>query len=333
LLHRLFFIPCLIGTLGIQAQEQRFQFTQQKMGSPFHLIFYAKDPGTAHLLAQLSFALIDSLNAVFSDYDPHSELNQLSATAGGDSFVRVSPLLYHLIRDSKAAWEKSKGRFDITIGPLSRLWRSARKEKTFPSDAAVQQALQNTGFDKVLIDTAAKAIKLLQPGMQLDLGGIAKGYIAQKVVSYIQAQGLPSVMADAGGDLVCGAAPPGKAGWTIGVNLPGQEEELLDKHIIIRNGAVATSGDVYQYTLHEGKKYSHIINPLTGYGVTFQRNVTVIAPEGSTADWLATACSILPLSKALKLAKREKAELLITQMHRGKLRCYATRGLKQYWSE
>lgn len=303
------------------------------MGSPFRLVFYAADSATARVVAQESFALIDSLNAVFSDYDPQSELNRLCGFAGRDSFVAVSPLLYRMILDSKAAWKKSRGRFDITLGPLSRLWRQSRREKAFPLAAAVADARQRTGFENVAIDTDARTIKLLKAGMQLDLGGIAKGYIAQQVVDFAQRNGAVAALADAGGDIVCGAPPPGKEGWTIGINRPGQTDALLERNIVIRNKAVATSGDVYQYTVHNGKKYSHIIDPRTGYGVTFQRNVTVIANTGSTADWLATACSILPVARAKKLARKEKAQLLITQLDGDKVTYFLTRGVKRHWRE
>ena len=113
-------------------------------------------------------------------------------------------------------------------------------------------------------------------------------------------------MADASGDIVMSDAPPGKNGWTIGINLPENENELWDKKLELKNFAVSTSGDIYRYTIHNGKKYSHIIDPRTGYGVTSQRNVTVIAKDGATADWLATACSILPIKKALAACKKRK---------------------------
>ncbi len=305
---------------------------EPKMGSPFQLVFYAPDSVTAAALARQSFALVDSLNAVFSDYAPDSELNRLCATAGKDSFVAVSPALYQMIVTSQKAWKQSWYTFDITIGPLSRLWRTARREKRFPSPAEIKAARQPMGFQNILIDTVARRIQLIKPGMQLDLGGIAKGHIAQQVVNFLRSKGITAVMADAGGDIVCGAAPPGKKGWTLGINIPEQSDQLLDRTISLQHQAVATSGDVYQYTVHNGKKYSHIINPLTGYGVTFQRNVTVIAPDGATADWLATACSILPLRKAKKLARKMDAALLVTQIKNDKIQFYWSPVMEKYWN-
>jgi len=327
---RFFLVLCLLQHQNVAAQLLRFQFTEPKMGSPFHLIFYTADSTHAHLLAGQTFNLVDSLNAIYSDYLLSSELNALSATAGTDSFVSVSPPLYHLLRVSKEGGQKSRQAFDITVGPLSKRWREARKEKRFPSAKEIEAARKLTGLEKLLIDTATKKIKLLQEGMALDLGGIAKGHVAQKAVEFLHAKGVVSVMAAASGDIVCGAPPPGKKGWAVGINAPGETEQLLNTTLQMRNRAVSTSGDVYQFTEHQGIRYSHIIDPRTGYGVTFQRNVTVIARDGTTADWLATACSILPVNGAKKLARKTGAGLLVAQQKGAKRRLYSTRKMKQY---
>jgi len=303
---------------------------QPKMGSPFNLIFYTDDSTKAATLAAQAFALVDTLNHVFSDYDTSSELNQLNRTAGSDSFVHVSAPLYAILKQSKAAATESHGTFDVTVGPLSWLWRKSRREHRFPTASAVQEAKANVGFQKLKIDTATHRVQLFQKAMQLDLGGIAKGYTAQAIVNFLSANGVTSVLLDAGGDIVCSGAPPGKQSWAIGINIPEQANDLLNKTIELHHGAVATSGDVYQYIEHEGKKYSHIINPKTGYGVTFQRNVTIIAPDGATADWLATACSILPIRKAKKIARRHNAALLIGVLENGKMRFYKTKNLNGY---
>lgn len=306
---------------------------QAKMGSPFHLVLYAPDSTTANSAANAAFAYIDSLNRIFSDYDSSSELSRLSATAGMDSFVPVSLPMFDLLQQSTKASVESSGTFDITIGPLSQLWRKSRREKKFPLTTETKAAKALTGMHKIVLDTVAKKLMLLQRGMWLDVGGIGKGYIAQQVVHFLTAKGIQHVLADAGGDIVCSNPPPGKVGWSIAINVPGQKNSLLEKTLSIKNGAVATSGDVYQYTEYKGKRYAHIINPKTGYGVTFQRNVTVIAADGATADWLATACSILPLRKAKKLANRKGAALLVTQLKKNKLHYTATQSFDQYWAQ
>lgn len=301
------------------------------MGSPFNIVTWASDSTKAAKLAEQSFALVDSLNHIFSDYDVQSELSMLSATAGSDSFVVVSPALYDILLQSKLAWQRSKHSFDISIGALSKLWRNARKQKKFPTEQEVQLAKALTGFEKINIDTVSHAVELQTKGIQLDLGGIAKGYTAQKLIELLKDNGITSALVDAGGDIVAIGAPPGKKGWSVGINMPEATDQLLARTVTIKNEAVATSGDVYQFIEHDGKKYAHIINPATGYGVTFQRNVTVIASDGATADWLASACSILPIQTAKKLAKQMHAALLITHIENGKIIKASTKNFERYW--
>jgi len=159
------------------------------------------------------------------------------------------------------------------------------------------------------------------------------GYAAQKVIDFLRSKNISIALADASGDIVMSEAPPGKSGWTVGINLPESENELWDRKLELKNCAVSTSGDVYRYTIHNGKKYSHIIDPRTGYGVTSQRNVTVIAKEGAVADWLATACSILSIDKALKLAKKEKAALFIATLENDKVVTYKTEDFDSFFQE
>jgi thiamine biosynthesis lipoprotein len=332
-LRSIFLLLILLASLQAVSQDGRFSFSAVKMGSPFRIILYAKDSATANVLAKDCWQLVDSLNAIFSDYLPHSELNRLSATAGKDSFVTVSAHLYKIFLSAEEAWKASEGQFDITIGALSHAWRRWRREKSFPAADSVTLLKRRTGFSNVVIDKSRHRVKLMQPGMQLDLGGIAAGYVAGEVVRFLTLKGISAALADASGDIVCSGPPPGKRGWNIGVNLPGKENTLLPETIVLHRKSVSTSGDVFQYIEHEGKRYSHIIDPSTGYGVTHQRNVTVIAGDGATADWLASACSLLPLKKVRALIKKSGAEFLITEMENNKLHSYFSKNFLNYWNK
>jgi len=329
---RRFFLTVFVSLFfaGGFAQLQRFSFTTGKMGSPFTIIMYAADSGYASHTAAQCFVLVDSLVNILSDYIDSSELNRLCARAGKSSF-HCSPVLFYLLQQSKYAYENSLGSFDITLGPVTRLWRNARKENRFPAPEIVQEKLALTGFSKIKIDTSTHSVYLSQTGMQLDLGGIGQGYIAQRVIDYLQTLHIENALVDVSGDIVCTGKPPGKNGWTVAVNLPESEHELLPKHLLISNTAVTTSGDVYQFMEHEGKRYSHIVDPATGYGITSQRNVTVMAKEGTLADWLTKACSILPIAKAKKLVRRLHAGLLIAEMKNGNLVFHMTKGFSKFW--
>jgi thiamine biosynthesis lipoprotein len=324
-----FFLTCLSG-LFTHAQERKFLFSEPKMGSPFNLVLVTDDSLKAVRLARECFALVDTLNSLFSDYDSTSELSRLNTRAGKEPMI-VSSRLWNLLICSRQAWVYSKHAFDITIGPLSRLWRKARKAKIFPDSSEVIQQKALVGFQQLQLNPADHSLYLPKKGMQLDLGGIAKGYAAQEVVNYLTRKGITHALADAGGDMVMSQPPPNSRGWTIGVNVPETTDDLLPKKLLLQNKAVATSGDAYQYIEHKGKRYSHIADPRTGYGISSQRNVTVIADNGALADWLATACSILPIKEAMQLAKKTGSEVMITVLKNNKVQYFTSKGFQRFW--
>jgi thiamine biosynthesis lipoprotein len=301
-----------------------------KMGSAFNLIIVSADSNKANHLARKSYELVDSLNHIFSNYDSSSELSKINASAGLLPY-KMSRAMLDLVQKSQYAYIQSKGAYDISIGPLSSLWRNARKAKLFPEASTVLATKKLVGFAQVKINKRLGTIFLPNANMQLDFGGIAKGYIAQWVINFLKANGIQQALVDAGGDIVMSGPPLNQKGWLIGVNLPETTDQLLNKKLQLSNCSVATSGDVYQFIEYKGVKYSHIINPLTGYGVTNLRNVTIVAKTGATADWLATACSILPIKEAKQLAISHQAALLITTLKNGKLVFEATPNFKNYW--
>jgi thiamine biosynthesis lipoprotein len=320
----------VFSTPLLHAQGKKYSYSELKMGSPFNIIIVSADSVKANHLARKSYALVDSLSHIFSNYDSSSELSKINASAGLLPY-KMSPAMLDLVQKAKQAFIQSKGAYDISIGPLSSLWRNARKSKDFPNTNTVLASKKLVGLAQVKINKRLGTIFLPSAGMQLDFGGIAKGYIAQWVINYLKTSGVQQALADAGGDIVMSGAPLNTKGWIIGVNLPETTDDLVSKKLQLSNAAVATSGDVYQYFEKEGVKYSHIINPLTGYGVTNLRNVTIIAKTGATADWLATACSILPVKQAKALALSNHAALLISTLQKGKLHFDATDNFKNYW--
>lgn len=332
MLRRIFLIQLGIILCLTAECQNRFVYTQQKMGSPFTIILYETDSIRARTTATGSFELVDSLVNIFSDYIDSSELNRLCARAGTSAAeMQVSEPLLDIFRQAKLAYGASGGMFDITVGPLTRLWREARKQNKFPPDDLVKRKLALTGFKKVTINPIKKTVALAKAGMLLDLGGIAQGYIAGKVIDHLVKNGISIALVDVSGDIMTVGAPPNTNGWTIGINVPGDQDRLLPKNIFIKGKAVTTSGDIYQYIEHEGKRYSHVLNPKTGYGITLQRNVTIISANATQADWLTKACSLLPASSAKLLAEGFGAALLIVENHEGKLTTITSRSFSRYW--
>jgi len=342
-MSRLFFVlllPCFLlpGLLSPRTGSQtnlpelkRFRFTENKMGSPFHLIFYYTDSVEAAAIAKECFSIVDSLNDVFSDYSSTSEVGHLAQQLPGPYII--SGELLSMIIQSKQAWKKSRKTFDVTMGSVTQLWRKKRKENMFPADSEIKKAKRTTGFENVVINPQEKTITFKKPGIRFDFGGIVKGYAAQKIIGFLKTKNINIALADAGGDIAMSDSPPGKLGWMVSINLPEQENKTWDKKLIVKNCAVATSGDAYNFITHNGKRYSHIIDPRTGYGVTSQRNVTVIAKDGTTADWLATACSILSIRQALDLAKKENAALFIATLKNEKIMIHKTENFGDYFEK
>lgn len=317
-----FTVSFIIGFLSspILYAQQKFVFETSKMGSPFTISIFANDSANAANAANAAFHCADSLNLIFSDYIDSSELNRLSAASGQNRYVPISAALSDILKYALEAAEESEGSYDISMGPVVKLWRKARKEQQLPDSGSLRTALQKVGYKSIHLDVAHQAVWLEKPGMQLDLGGLGKGYVAQAALEIIRQAGFPSAMVNAGGKIVTGDAPPGRKGWRIGIALPEEKDNFMSRLLLLNNTAVATSGDVYQHLDLNGTRYSHIIDPKTGVGITTQRTVTVIAKNGTIADWLSTACSVLPIDKSFALIQKfEGAAILITEIRNGKI--------------
>jgi FAD:protein FMN transferase len=346
-MKKILLILLIIKSLSCFSQTKKHAFSQPKMGSPLNITIYSDDSLRANQIATEAYKIVDSLNLIYSDYLENSELNRLSAKAGKDIFTKVSPALWDILQQSVRASQISNGAFDITVGRIVKLWRKTRIEKVFPNKNVLKILLQSTGYQNIILDSTNHSVKLLQENTQLDLGGIAKGYVAQVIVNFCKNKGIKKVLVDAGGDLAMVAPQPpegesattnrtnktpplGAGGLRIGITIPNSDE-LIPRYLVLQNQGVATSGNMYQFVKIKGKRYSHIVNPRTGLGVTHQRNVTVIAPDGATADWLATACSVLSVKKALALIKSlPNCELFMAEMQGEKIKTWQSEGFDKY---
>ncbi len=329
--HSYFFFLFLLGSFYSSAQT-KYSFEQPKMGSPFTITIYTSDSAKAASIAAQGFLLVDSLTAILSDYIDSSEINRLSRNSGKHCYVPVSLPLFSILKQAQTAAVLSNGAYDVTIGPVVKLWRKARKTKIFLDKDSLQNALQKTGYQYMHIDTIHRSVWLEKSGMQLDVGGLGKGFVAGAVFDFLKQNGYNSAMVNAGGKIVAGDRPGNGHGWLIGINQPEDENNILPRMLSLQNMAVATSGDVYQYVEIEGKKYSHIVNPKTGIGLVNSRNVTAIAPDGTTADWLSTACSVLSPKAAMRLIKKVKgAAALITENKRGEIKKKSSALFKNYY--
>jgi len=289
------------GRAGDGPELRRFETTEPHMGTTFTIVLYTSDEATASRASKSAFERVKSLDKTLTDYDPESELMQLCARAGGPP-VAVSADLFEVLARSKALYERSEGAFDISIAPVVRLWRRARREKVLPDRDLLTKALALVGSDAIKLDPEKRTVQLTRPGMKLDVGGIAKGFASEEAIKALKREGVKSALVAGSGDIVVSDPPPGRAGWTIAVApLKPESDGANGPTILLKNAAVSTSGDAEQFVEIDGIRYSHVIDPKTGLGLTDRRSVTVIALEGITADGLDTAACILGPEKGLKL--------------------------------
>jgi len=284
------------------AALNRFEFTEPQMGVPFRIVLYAPDRARAEAAARAAWARIAALNAVMSDYDSDSELSRLAATAGSGQAVPLSEDLWRVLERAQALARRTDGAFDVTVGPAVILWRKARRDRALPDPARLARARAAIGWQHLELDARRRTARLRVPGMKLDLGGIAKGYAADEALKVLAEQGIHHALVSGGGDLAVSDPPPGKPGWRIEVAPPEAAAGGPPRHVQLRRAGLATSGDLFQHVEIGGVRYSHIVDPRTGMGLTDQSQVTVIARDGMTADSLSTAISVLGPGRGLALA-------------------------------
>jgi thiamine biosynthesis lipoprotein len=317
-------------TQSTSAQShERFSFAEPHLGTIVEFTIYAPEETVANDAARSGFARVKQLDLIFSDYKPESEVMQLCRTAGSGRPTKVSPELFQCLKLSMAISEKSEGAFDVTIGPLIKLWRRARKEKKLPAADEISAAKELVGWKLVLLNEADQTVELTRAGMQLDFGGIAKGFIADKVSQLLRERGLKQTLIAVAGDIVAGDSPPMSDGWKIGVGSLQTAKRVSTHLLLLKNGAVSTSGDAFQFVEIAGVRYSHIVDPQTGIGLTRRSTVTVVTNSGASADGLATAISVLGPERGLRLIdENEKADALIVQAVEQRVEVFESKGFR-----
>lgn len=225
-----------------------------------------------------------------SRYRSSSELNRLSARSGDDA-LEVSEPLFTVLQQAQTLSRQSDGAFDVTSGPYIKLWEKAQRTGTLPDSSAIRNARSRVGWKLVRLQEKEQTVHLRADSMQLNLGGIAKGFILDHALDVLIERGLSRAMIEAGGDLVTGAAPPDQDGWR--VQLPGIGPDNTSRTRSLTNAALSTSGDTHQFVEIDGTRYSHIVDPRTGMGLTHRLLVSIVARDGATADALATTVSVL----------------------------------------
>ena len=331
-------IACIFSTFGTfstenaAAEVKKHERVEKHMGCDFIITIFCASSDQAEHVLDLAFNRIRELDASLSNYKTNSELNRVCRGAPHETPVPISDDLYRSLKMSKEMHQLSNGAFDPTIGPITKLWRRARRLKKFPGDKRIGQTMASVGFDLIELYDNPLRVSLTKPKMQLDLGGIAKGFAVDEALSLIKSKGITIACVNGGGDVAVGDSPPGKTGWTIGI--AAVSDKLSDRKLILSNRAVATSGDLFQFVEFDGVRYSHIVDPRTGYGLTNSAAVTVVAPTCAMADGLASAISVLGTVQGVALAsKLRDVEAMCSELkdtRSGEIQTNTTEGFSRF---
>ena len=269
-------VSLLLTVVALLNGAERYRASEPHMGTLVTITLYADSPEQAQRGFVAAFDRIRAIDAILSDYKPESELSRACSLP-----APVSPDLETVLVHAQRVAASTGGAFDITAGPLTLLWREARKQKKLPDQAALADALRRTGYRKLSI--ANGRVRCGVDGMKLDAGGIGKGYAADEALKAMTHAGITSALVAISGDIAASSAPPGQTGWRI---------EVQDRIIEIFSAAVSTSGDEFQFLEIDRVRYSHVIDPRTGMPVRNSKPVSVIAGTGIEADSLSTAYAV-----------------------------------------
>lgn len=311
-----------------QPALNRFEFKHPAMGTLFSITLFAPEERAARSAADAAFQRIDVLEDIMSDYQADSELMRLCEQPPGKP-VPVSADLFDILQRAQKVSAVSGGAFDVTVGPYVRFWRFARKRKQLATPAEMSSAAAAVGYQKLKLGDRTWTVTLLAPNMRLDLGGIAKGYAADQAIRVLKGRGITRALVAASGDIALGDPPPGQDAWKVAITGIDNTNGLARK-LLLHNCGISTSGDTEQSIEINGVHYSHILDPHTGLGLTNRIQATIVAPDATTTDAMATTVCVLGPKRGLALVDSlSRAATLIFTKEDGQLHRFESRRFKK----
>ncbi|MEW6356229.1 MAG: FAD:protein FMN transferase [Planctomycetota bacterium] len=309
----------------VNSQTRKALGTQAKMS----VVTGAGRGHEAEEVIDVAFARVEEVEQMMSHFRPDSEVSRLNDSGK----AIVSEETFYVLKKAKEASALTGGAFDVTVPPLIHLWKEAGKKKVLPTEADLKAALALVGWQKMVLNDETREVTLPQ-GMSIDLGGIAKGYAVDAAAKSLNGRGFPNFMVEIGGEVVCGGRREDAGKWKIGVQDPRSHilaPQTLDIILGLSDIAVATSGNYMQFTVIGDKRYSHIVDPRTGRTAEDVPSATIIAPDCTTADALATAVSVMGVEKGLKLIETlPDVEAMLITMKDGDLVFHKSKGFDRF---
>ncbi len=260
------------------AEPLRLEDSVDAMGSTFRVTLYGQDRD--QLAAAMEAALDEArrIDELLSNYKPGSDLSQVNRYAG-ERPVKVTPELFELLSECLEYSRQSEGAFDISVGPLMKVWGFYRGSGHLAAQAEVSRALAKVGYRNVVLDAQNRTVRFAQPGVELDPGGIGKGYAVDRMVGILRENGIKSALVSAGASSIYALGTPNNSrGWEIKIRDPKDANRTLED-IYLKDESLSTSGGYEKFFKADGKIYSHIMDPRTGYPSQGMLAVSVIAPR------------------------------------------------------
>jgi thiamine biosynthesis lipoprotein len=277
----LFLLP-LVGAAVAPARPAdktdtlRLESSVVAMGSAYSVVVYGEDRTRMEAAVDAAFAEVHRLDEMLSNYKPESELSEVNRKAG-ESAVEVTPELFGLLRSCLEYSRQSEGAFDITVGPLMKVWGFYKGTGRLPHRAEIRGALEHVGYRNIVLDPAQRTVRFARRGVELDPGGIGKGYAVDRMVEILKEYGTQTALVSASGSSIYGlGAPPGEKGWRVHIRDPKNDSKNVED-VYLKDESMSTSGNYEKFFRAEGKIYSHIMDPRTGWPAQGVLSVSAIA--------------------------------------------------------
>ena len=297
-------ILLLLATQTLSFGQQIFKKKQSLLGSPFEITVVAKDSVQGNLFSDLAIAEVKRIENLISDWIPTSQISKVNQNAGVVP-VKVDKEVYDLVDRATKISKLTSGAFDISYASMDRIWKFDGSMKEMPTEEAIRKSVEKVGYQNIILNPKDTTIFLKNKGMKLGLGGIGQGYIADKIKVLLQEKGCNSGLVNVSGDINTWGKQPNGNLWTVGIVNPMNKNKVFAT-FPLDDSAVETSGSYEKYVTFNGKRYSHIIDPRTGYPATGIISVSVFAKQTELADALATGIFVMGVEVGLDLVNQLK---------------------------
>lgn len=287
---------------SVAFSQQIFKKEQSLLGSPFEITVVATDSVQAKLYTDLAISEVKRIENLVSDWIPTTQISQVNQNAGIKP-IKVDQEVFDLVERAIKISKLTSGAFDISYASMDKIWKFDGSMKQMPTEEAIKKSVEKVGYQNIILNPTDKTIFLKNKGMKLGLGGIAQGYIADKIKEVLQEKRCTSGLVNVSGDINTWGKQPNGEPWSVGIINPMNKNKVFAT-FILDDSAVETSGSYEKFVVFNGKRYSHIIDPRTGYPASGIVSVSVFAKQTELADALATGIFVLGIEVGLDLVNQ-----------------------------